>query len=347
MTSLLPTSLYEALESDASRWPGPLGEDARARLHAALAMLPEDVREAVLAALLDPERNDWGRAALLGLMLAIAAGARPVGMGTDDLVELVGSRGDRFGLLPVLFSLPRHRWGAPEDVRRVLDTLDATFGDRRYLLYLRRPIPGGVEPGPIRKAVSLWLSAIDRGERGERHAIYEDDELAVDLTLLDQGDGAGRVLTVGPVTTLEWLSVIDSRLVDAATRSEESLGDLPLVMVLAANGPWLLPRGYVQQLLYGTPDRVRAEHAGDQTLYEATITPNGRSLFSDRACRAVAALWWIEPSNPDDPLAVAARTYENPWAANAPRVPVRGSAFVAQGDLGPRAAAVLRWERRA
>jgi hypothetical protein len=305
------------------------------------------VREAVLAALLDPERNDWGRATLLGLMLAISAGARPIAMGTDDLVELVGSRGDRFGLLPVLFSLPRHKWGAPEDVRRVLDTLDATFGDRRYLLYLRRPIPDGVEAGPIRRAVSLWLSAIDRGERGERHAIYEDEDLAVDLTLLDQGEGSGRVLTVGPVTTLEWLSIIDSRVVDAATRSEESLGDLPLVMVLAANRPWTLPRGYVQQLLYGTPDRVHAEHSGDRTLYEATITPNGRSLFSDRACHAVAALWWVEPSATEDPLAVAARTYENPWAAIQPRVPVRGEAFVAQGELGPRGAALLRWERRA
>ena len=209
MTSRLPTSLYEALESDASRWPGPLAENARGRLHAALAGLPDDVREAVLAALLDPERNDWGRATLLGLMLAIGAGARPVAMGTDDLVELVGSRGDRFGLMPVLFSLPLHKWGAPEDVRRVLDTLDASFGDRRYLLYLRRPLPAGVDPAPIRRAVSLWLSAIDRGERSERHAIYEDEDLAVDLTLLEQGEGGGRVLTVGPVTTLEWLSIID------------------------------------------------------------------------------------------------------------------------------------------
>jgi hypothetical protein len=339
--------LYEALESDASLWPGPLGEEGRARLDSALSVLPDDVREAVLAALVDPERNDWGRAAFLGIVLAVGAGARPVGMGTDDLVELSGARGERFGLQPILFALPAHRWGAPEDVESVLGVLDATFGDRRYLLYLRRPIPSGVDPGPIRRAVSLWLSAIERGERSERHAIYEDDELAVDLTLLDEGEGGGRVFTVGPVTTLERLSIIDARLVDAATRSEESLGDLPLVMVLAANRPWLLPRGYVQQLLYGTPDRVCAEHAPDQVSYEASITPNGRSLFSDPACRAVAALWWIEPSEAGDPLAVTARTYENPWAANAPRVPVRGKAFVAQGDLGARGAAVLRWERRA
>ena len=67
--------------------------------------------------------------------------------------------------------------------------------------------------------------------------MYEDQEVAIDLTVLD-GAGGGRVLTVGPVTTLERLSAVDARLVDAATRSEESLGDLPLVIVLAANRPW-------------------------------------------------------------------------------------------------------------
>jgi hypothetical protein len=344
--SVLPSSLYEALEADASLWPGPLGPECRARLRATLAALPEDVRDAVVSALIDPERNDWGRAAFLGITLAVRAGAKPTAMGNDDLVELVLPRGDRFGLQPLLFSLPAHRWGEPSDVRRLLDALDATFGERRYLLYLRRPIPVGIDPGPIRRAVHLWLSAIDRGERAERHAVYEDDNVAIDLTVLEGAAGGGRVLTVGPVTTLERLSAVDARLVDAATRSEESLGDLPLGMVLAANRPWRMPRGYVQQLLYGTPDRISASHAPGHTTYEAAITPNGRSLFSDPTCRSVAALWWLEPSEPEDPLTTTACVYENPWAVNAPRLPVRGKGFVARGEPGPRGAALLRWEHR-
>jgi hypothetical protein len=343
--SVLPPSLYEALEADASLWPGPLGTDERGRLRSTLCALPQDVRDAVISALVDPERNEWGRAVFLGLGLAVRAGARPTGMGNDDLVELLGLRGDRFGLQPLLFSLPAHRWGEPSDVRRLLDALDATFGERKYLLYLRRPIPTGIDPGPIRRAVHLWLSAIDRGERAERHAVYEDQDVAIDLTVLD-GTGGGRVLTVGPVTTLERLSAVDARLVDAATRSEESLGDLPLVMVLAANRPWRMPRGYVQQLLYGTPDRISAEHTDDHATYEAEIRPNGRSLFCDPACRAVAALWWIEPSERSDPLGTSACVYENPWASNAPRLPVRGKAFVVRGEPGPRGVALLKWEHR-
>lgn len=341
--SVLPPSLFEALEADASLWPGALARDGQARLEQIVAPLPAEVRDALVSALVDPERNDWARAAVMGLRLAATAGAVAVGMATDDLVEMTAARGERFGLVPLGFRLPAHPWGPPADVRRLLDVLDGTFGERRYLLYLRRPVPAGLDPGPICRAVQLWLGAIDRGERAEKHAVYEDDDVAIDLTVLEPapGDG-GRLLTIGPVTTLERLGAVDARMVEAATRSEESIGDLPLVMALAADLPWRLPRGYVQQLLYGTPDRVDAT-TGAEPTYEAELTPNGRSLFSDPACRAVAAMWWLEPADPLEPFGYRSRVYENPWAARPPALPVAGPRFAPVGEPRSRGAVVLRW----
>ena len=153
------------------------------------------------------------------------------------------------------------------------------------------------------------------------HAVYEDDDVAIDLTVVDAkppGEPGGRILTVGPVASLERLGVVDARLTDAASQSEESIGTLPLVMVLAADQPWGLSRGFVQQLLFGTADRVsvvtHAEKSRSEASYEAEFTPNGRSLFSDPACRSIAGLWWMS-CTPGDPLGWTSRVYDNPWAS--------------------------------
>src|SRR5688572_20952683 len=103
--SVLPPSLFEALEADASLWPG--GERVReapalrAALERQLAALPAEVRQVLLSALIDPDRNDWSRAALLGLAVASTAGASATGLATDEVLEMQDARGERFGLQPL------------------------------------------------------------------------------------------------------------------------------------------------------------------------------------------------------------------------------------------------------
>ena len=342
--SALPPSLFEALEADASLWPGPLAAEARAELGAALAPLPVDVRSALLSAMVDPVRNDWSRAAWTGLALAATAGAVPTGLATDDLIEMRDARGERFGLQPLGFRLPASPWGPPADVERVLSALDLTFAHRRYVLYLRRPIPAGIDASPIARAVTLWLAQVDRGDRAEMHAVYEDDDVAIDLTVIDArapGETGGRVLTVGPVASLERLGEVDARLTEAASQSEESVGSLPLVMALAADRPWGLSRGFVQQLLFGTPDRVSVGADGPGS-YEAAFTPNGRSLFSDPACRTIAGLWWLA-STPGQPLGWTSRVYENPWTTSTLALRVGGPRFAPFGEPDRKRQVVLRW----
>ena len=125
-----------------------------------------------------------------------------------------------------------------------------------------------------------------------------------------------------------------------------SIGTLPLVMVLAADQPWGLSRGFVQQLLFGTADRVGVVTAPDRNhaerSYEAEFTPNGRSLFSDPACRTIAGLWWLS-STPGDTLGWKSRIYDNPWATASPTLAVPGPRFSLVGEPDRKRRVVLRW----
>ncbi len=347
--SVLPPTLFEALDADPSLWPGPLAPEGRRALADQLGGWPDEVRGAVVSALVDPERNAWAHAAILGGRCVAAAGGAIVGMVTDDVLEATDARGDRFGLQPLGFRLPASPSGDPADVDRLLRALDAAFGSRGWVLWLRRPVPSGLAVEPIRKAVQIWLSALDRGERVESHAVYEDDVegVALDLTVLDVAQGSklsGRVLTVPPLAALERLASVDAHIVEAATRSEETVGDLALLVALAADSPWLVSRGYVQQLLFGTPDSVLSTRDGERTTYEASFTANGRSLYSDPACRRVAATWWIEPGPPGAPAFTSSvKVLENPWADHAPALTPPWPRFVPL-EAGHRAR--MRWDGR-
>ena len=339
--SVLPPTLFDTLAADASLWPGLLSDEGRSELAARLDALPDDVRSAVLSALVDPDRTPWARAVLHACRGLVEAGGQVVGMLTDDVVEATDARGDRFGLQPLGFRLDPHAAGPPADVERLLRALDAAFGARRYVLWIRRPVPADLDVEPIRRAVQLWLSGLDRGDRAESHAVYEDDDVAIDLTVLS-AKGSGRMLTVSPLEALERLARVDASIVDAATRSEEAVGDCPLVVALAADTRWSVSRGYVQQLLYGTPDCVLTSAGEGTPTYEATFTANGRSLFSDPACRRVSAVWWIEP-DPADALHHRSWVLENPWADPLPALSPQCARFVPV-ESGHRAK--MKWEGR-
>jgi hypothetical protein len=312
--SALPSSLLETLDADQSLWRGA---PPRVALERWVASVPEEVRDALLSALVDPERHGWSRAALWGIDLALSAGASATGLATDDVVELRDQRGERFGLVPLAFDPPASPLGPPEDAQRLLSTLDRVFGHRKYIVSLRRPVPAGLDLGPISSAVQLWLAQLDRGPT-EQHATYEDADVSIDFTVVDASSArGGRVLTIGPMQVMEQLGEVDGALTDAASRCEESLGNLPLVMVIALKDRWRVPRGFVQQLLYGTPDAVRVEG-----VYEADFTANGRSLFSDPSTRG-----------------------DNPWALTPLTLALPGPRFAMVGEADRRGRVTLRWDR--
>ena len=327
--SVIPTVLLDTLSADAGLWPGPLDEGpVRRRLEQVLSTLPSEVRDEVVDALTDPARNGQGRAALAGITVASSSGSRPVGVVAPGCLRMEGGGGDPWVLGVLAFQSAEHAAGDPGDVRRLTGALDRTFGSRQYVLHVRRALPSGFDPDPIARAVHLWLAAIDRGEWEGQHALYEDDEIALELTLTgERREGApNRVLTVGPITALERLAGVDARLVRQTVSFRDEAADLPVVCLLAASERWRMPRGYVEQLLYGTADFVCAT-GSDAPSYRAGFSPNGRSLFSDPACRNLTSLWWVEPAA--GPFEFRFWSHDNPWTDHVDRVPaVDGRRFL-------------------
>lgn len=327
--------------SNQSSWVTGDGQALLPRLEAVLQGLPPDVAGWIVDQLLeDPDR---ARALLQGLALAAETGLEPVGHLGEGRVHLRDAEGHELALGVLTFAAPAHPKGHPDDVARLVALLDATFQGRQYALYLRRAIPSGFDPGPVARAAHLWLAAIDRGEWKGRHAIYEDDAVALELTLVKrQAEAGGRVMTVGPVNALERLGEVDSQVVDLTQRHRQ-VSELPLVIALSAQPAWRVPRGYVEQLLYGTADQIEATEGA----YSARFTSNGRSLFSDPACAPLCQLWWLEAGS-GDALSFRAWAHDNPWT-NTPEAtpPVDVDRFVANHEerVG-EGVRNLRWSRR-
>lgn len=340
MASLSP-DIVLALSNQTSWLTGDDQSELLQRVQSALETLPS----AVSAHLVDQlvPAPDQVRAMLQTLALARSAGLEPVEQLTDGLVKVRDPEGHELALGTLCFPTATYPKGRPQDVERLTALLDATFQGRQYALYLRRPLPHAFEPGPVARAAHLWLAAIDRGEWKGRHAIYEDDDVALELTLVQrQAAVSGRVMTVGPVDALERLGEVDSQVVDL-TQRHQAASDLPLVVSLAAEPRWRVPRGYVEQLLYGTADHTQASRGS----YQATFTSNGRSLFSDPACASLVQLWWIEGDDAG-PLAFRAWAHDNPWSSRrdqAPAVDVDRFHTDVEGDEG-EAIRRLKWVRR-
>ncbi|MCB9668239.1 MAG: hypothetical protein H6736_12285 [Alphaproteobacteria bacterium] len=313
------------------------------RIEAALTELEPGVRDVLLEGL--AEAPDRVRVELAVIALARAAGARPVDAADDHLV-FEASSGSRFAVASLFWATTAEPAGRKEDVDRLTAILESTFQGRQYALYLRRPVPRAFDPAPVSRAVHLWLQAIDRGEWKGRHAIYEDDDVALELTLVQQRPDSrgGRVTTVGPIDTLERLAQVDTTIVERAGRHRLEHPDLPLVLALGAQPVWRLPRGYVEQLLYGTADRTEAARGPEGPTYRAAFRASQRALFADTALQGLAALWWFEAAG-TDPFGFRAWCNDNPWSPGRvalPDVPV--SRFLAADASGDEK--VLSWYRR-
>lgn len=335
----LPPRLHDVLSDPDAPWTSQISPDDVAATGAAMARLPEEVVLAVLSALSVPERALWGLGVIRACELVERAGGSVAGMLAEDVVDVTDQGGQRMGVAVVPIPSNEPRWGSAASLAALCERLDRTFAHRRYVLYIRRQLPVDIDVDGIARAVSLWLSAVERGERHEKHAVYEDGDVAFELTLVDgNGQGGPRVLTVGPVDALERLAAVDAEVVELAVQLEESLGEVPLVLSLSSDASWRLPRGYIEQLLYGTADVVQAS-AGH---YEASFRPNGRSLFSDPVCRYLAGLWWTAPASSGGMDAIA---HDNPWCRRPVELtlPCRRFAPVPSGDPGAAGVVTLRW----
>ncbi|MFT4628173.1 MAG: hypothetical protein ACI8PZ_006868 [Myxococcota bacterium] len=281
----------------------------------------------------------WEQMMLNAVALAGTGRARAVGTVGADVLLLELEDGRKVGLSVLVQPIDAHPSGDPADVQSLIGALNTTFGDQRYVLYIRRRLPGGLDPENIARAVRLWLAAVERGEWQGRHAVYEDDDVAIELTLVGDAPAGGRSLMfmVGPVRALEQLTALDARLVDLVDRHAEDAPGLPVIYCVGCTAKASLARGYIQQLLYGTADTISA--ANDAWRYEASFSHSGRSLFSDPACASIASLWWLDPI--PDAAGFRSMALDNPWVADGLVVQIDGTRFQVVEDSS--ADVVLRW----
>lgn len=298
---------------DPTRWPGLLAErpDLRGRVEAAVAAIPEAVRDEVASRLTSTSVRDLflGRAVLWGLTLAGLGGAQPVGWVDEDLVRMRGPAGDWL-LAPLIFHTGGTGPGRPELVDKLLRALESTFEGRPWALHVRRPLSPDFDLDAVTKAVQLWVRAVERGEWRGRHAIYDDDRISIELTLLESSrrrEGDALTFLVGPSAALERLALVDSHLQQLARQLGEE--EARVVPLLVAQPRWQVTRGYMCQLLYGTPDEVRASSEGEVL---ATYRSERFSLLADPQFQRLAAIWWVEAA-PSDPLGFSGWAHENPW----------------------------------
>jgi hypothetical protein len=311
-------STRDVLRTIEGRWPwvpdDAWREAVAARLDALLGATPPPVADRLIKALLDPTQEPVVRTAVSALQIANTLGLRPIGWLGEDRLHLLDPQGRPLALGLVGVDVPSHAPGSPETVTALTAALDQAFGERRYVIWLRRALAPEIDTEAIGRAVTLWLAAIDRGEWQGNHAVYEDAGVELELVLTGDTGRTGDTslaLRIDPIVALERLSTVDSMLVDRASAHDESAGDIPLIFAVGATGPWRLPRGFAEQLLYGTADWTRANT--DPQLYEAAFPATGRSLFGDPLSSNIAAVWWVEPDG-DDPLNFRCWSHENPWA---------------------------------
>ena len=287
------------------------------------------------------------RTAWWGLSLAGVAGFRALVPLPGGFIRMVGPAGRQCVLGAASLGTPRHEMGEPDDLDRLVAALATAMGRRKHILHIRRPIPPALDAEPVARAVQLWLRAIDRGEWHGRHAVYEDEGLSLEISLVDAplaAEGQRTLLfLVPPVVGMERIREVYQILMDAAFSLDEAVADLPMVLTLGANPAWRISQGHILQTLYGLPDiigvspgqRARTRYGG-----------GGLALFADPGYRRLASVWWAEPMGLD-PLQLRAWAHDNPWAeavSETPEFPGRHYGVQAlQPSSYGRAQATMRW----
>jgi hypothetical protein len=344
--------LPEPLRADLLRLPGGghtlakqlAADDAaplRAALDAALDALPAGLGAAVadrVRALHNP-RSFQAIAELLTLG-ALHAGGWSVTAGGDGLWSVQGP-GGAAAEVSVLAFLRQQRPVAEAATRaRLARALGRVGSPTRVAVLVKRPLPPGFDPEPVRRAIDLWLHEVDRGGWEGRYAAYEDDRISLEFALTgERATGAtGPVaFAFGPFDGHRTLAAIEPRLHHAIDTHRLSAGARPpLLVALVADQPWGIGEGARRELLLGKADRLSAEGAGLEAVVDRSPGPG---LFRDPLHEGVAGVLWLaRPA--DRPAAVQAEAWLNPWARGP--LPPLGLRSFAPVEAGPTRA-VLRW----
>lgn len=202
--------------------------------------------------------------------------------------------------LPVLTFAGPPRAGERKSLERLVDRIAASLGEWRFALHVEQELAADVDAAPIARAALLWRMALDKGEK-RRHARYADEAAMIDLSVTERSGSGGMHVGLGPLVTADRLVELYAAARQAARAADRS-GDL--VLVLHADPAWSLPRGYVLDMLYGTPDCVVVDGG-----WRAAYRPQTSALFVSEP--RLLAVWFV--AGPLDAATFHATAFDNPW----------------------------------
>jgi hypothetical protein len=313
----------------------------RDALDAVLDSLPPSLADAVAgrARALHNPRAFQAMAELLALG-ALRAGGWAAVDGGDGVWALTGPGGVR-AELSVLAFLRQQRPAAEAATRaRLARALGRVGSPTRVAVLVKRPLPPGFDPEPVRRAIDLWLHEVDRGGWEGRYAAYEDERVSLEFALTGGRAAAGQgpvAFAFGPFDGHRSLAAIEPRLHPAIDAHRLAPGPRPpLLVALVSDQPWGVSEGARRELLLGKADRLSSEGAG---LEAAVDRSPGPGIFRDPLHEGLAGVLWLSRS-PAAPAAVQAEAWLNPWC----RAPLPALGLRTFGPVEASATrAVLRW----
>lgn len=260
----------------------------------------------------DPEISSRGLTAAQALWVLRSGGAKVVDV-WQDWGFLLSRQGTQFALAPEAVWLP-DREGTPGEIEALRRSLDRVAGRWRMVVGLVEPVPPGVDPQPVARAVQLWQNALQRGDRVGRTAVYEDDGLSVDLALTDsiRADDEGCLLFMArPLHVEQYLATVAERIEHRLSEQQANAPFMPVVPALSGSRPWRLTRRWFVSTCYGHPHRTEALRDGSRTSWKAWVE-RSEGWFGGEGGSLLGGLLWLDPL-PGEPLGCKLWSLHNPW----------------------------------
>jgi hypothetical protein len=329
----------------------PSAERVRSLLDKALTSLRPELATGISARMssLDNRRFFQGFAELATAQVLEQAGWDvQVGDGQHAALRVSRNGGVPVNVMVLAFIQPHDPQMDPATIERLRQALARVRSDLRFSVFVRRWLPTGFNPEPVRQAVDLWLQEVEAGRWEGHFAGYEDAGVSLEFSLSGERADESQspvVMVLGPFLTGRSVQRLEHSLVRRLDRYRmSSFGNQPLLVATVANRPWALSRGYVREFLYGKPRWVATDKAAKVPWKACLSLERDPCVFKDEHYQTVAGLLMLER----DPLQAAGlqgRAYANPFAEHVLQVDDLPFPVLAESSREEDGAVVLSWHQ--
>ncbi|MED5371954.1 MAG: hypothetical protein VX899_13130 [Myxococcota bacterium] len=208
-------------------------------------------------------------------------------------------------------------------IKQLEQSLSRISARTRFVVSVRRWLPQGFDPEPVRQAVELWLREVEAGRWKTRFAAYEDEAVSLEFGLVGgleaprrvRGEQSAPLFSIGPFTGEAAMSAIESRVVRELDRlSVAPEGHHPVLLSVVGDQPWRIPPGTLRAFFYGKPRWIQTTWEPGLPGWEACLSRETEPcLYKDPLyAKVVGTLLLHRPQR--DQLLVSGETWSNPFS---------------------------------